>query len=150
MEEAEHEETAPGAPTLVVSRLACSLVGMTEVIKFSPHTVAHRAYGKDETTEEFRCNFGLNPNYLPYFSKGPLKVTGMDRNGEARILELSGHPFFIATLFLPQLSSHLSAPHPLVLAYLKAASAFRDRAGGAIQSAHATDARATGTHTAGQ
>jgi CTP synthase (UTP-ammonia lyase) len=131
MEGAEHEETAPGAPTLIVSRLACSLVGETEAIRISPHSIAHRAYGRDETTEQFHCNFGLNPNYLPYFSKGPLKVVGTDRAGEARIIESSGHPFFVATLFLPQLLSHPGAPHPLVLAYLEAATAFRDRAGGA-------------------
>jgi CTP synthase (UTP-ammonia lyase) len=105
------------------------LVGQTEVIRISPHTIAHRAYGRDEATEQFRCNFGLNHDYLPYFSKGPLKVTGADKAGEARIVELSAHPFFVATLFLPQLLSHPGAPHPLVLAYLEAASACRNRGG---------------------
>jgi CTP synthase (UTP-ammonia lyase) len=104
---------------------------MTEVIRISPHTIAHRAYGRDEATEQFRCNFGLNQNYLTHFSNGPLKVTGADRAGEARIVELSGHSFFVATLFLPQLLSHPRAPHPLVLAYLEAASAFRHRGSGA-------------------
>jgi CTP synthase (UTP-ammonia lyase) len=115
----------------VVSRLACSLVGKAEAIRISPHTIAQRAYGRDEATEQFRCNFGLNQSYLTYFANGLLKVTGTDTAGEARIVELSGHPFFVATLFLPQLLSHPGAPHPLVLAYLKAASAFRDRARGA-------------------
>jgi CTP synthase (UTP-ammonia lyase) len=115
----------------VVSRLACSLVGKSEVIRISPQTIAQRAYGRDEATELFRCNFGLNQNYLTYFANGLLKVTGTDMAGEARIVELSGHPFFVATLFLPQLLSHPSAPHPLVLAYLEAARAFRNRASGA-------------------
>jgi CTP synthase (UTP-ammonia lyase) len=106
-------------------------VGETEIIRISPNTIAYRAYDAEEATEQFRCNYGLNPHYLPYFSNGPLKVTGADRGGEARIVELSGHPFFIATLFLPQLLSNPRAPHPLVLAYLAAASAFRDRGGGA-------------------
>jgi CTP synthase (UTP-ammonia lyase) len=39
-------------------------------------------------------------------------------------MELSDHPFFVATLFLPQLRSEPRAPHPLVLAYLAAARAF--------------------------
>jgi CTP synthase (UTP-ammonia lyase) len=110
-----------------VSRLACSLVGTADVIRISPHTIAHRVYGRDETTEQFRCSFGLNQDYRPDFSKGSLKVTGTDRAGEARIVELSGHPFFVATLFLPQLCSHPNAPHPLVVAYLKAASTFQRR-----------------------
>lgn len=123
IEDAEHEESAPEAPTLVVSRLVCSLAGKTDVISISPNTIAHRAYGRNEVTEQFRCNYGLNQNYLSYFSNGALKVTGTDRAGEARIVELSGHPFFVATLFLPQLLSQPGAPHPLVLAYLAAAIA---------------------------
>ena len=130
MKDAEHEETAPGAPSLIVARLACSLVGTTESIHVSPHTIAHRAYGRDDATEQFRCNYGLSPHYLPYFSNGPLQVTGTDEAGEARIVELASHPFFVATLFLPQLLSRPGAPHPLVLAYLGAARAFRDRGGG--------------------
>ncbi len=81
--------------------------------------------------EQFRCNFGLSPNYLPHFSNGPLKVAGVDRGGDVRIVELSGHPFFVATLFLPQLLSQPGDPHPLVLAYLRAAVTFRHRRGGA-------------------
>ncbi len=113
-----------------MSQLMCSLVGATEVIRISPNTIAHRAYGKEEATEQFRCNYGLNQHYRSAFSTGPLSVTGADRAGEARIVELAGHPFFVATLFLPQLLSHPSAPHPLVLAYLAAASALRNCGGG--------------------
>ena len=108
----------------------CSLVGATDVIRISPHTLAHRAYGREEATEHFRCNYGLNQTFLSSFSHGPLNITGTDKVGEARIVELSGHPFFVATLFLPQLQTHPKAPHPLVLAYLTAASAWRNRSSG--------------------
>jgi CTP synthase (UTP-ammonia lyase) len=106
-------------------------VGKTEGVKISPGTITHRAYDRDEATEQFRCNFGLNPKYAPHFSNRPLKVAGVDGEGVARVVELSGHPFFVATLFLPQLSSQPGAPHPLVLAYLRAAITFRNRGGGA-------------------
>jgi CTP synthase (UTP-ammonia lyase) len=79
------------------------------------------------------CNgsrgFGLSATYAACFSNGPLKVAGVDREGEARVVELPGHPFFVATLFLPQLISRPDAPHPLVLAYLRAAISFRNQAG---------------------
>ena len=107
----------------MVSRLVCSLAGKTDIITISPHSVAHRAYGRDEATEQFRCNYGLNQAYLRHFSNGSLKITGVDSAGEARIVELAGHPFYIATLFLPQLQSGPGAPHPLVLTYLAAAGA---------------------------
>jgi CTP synthase (UTP-ammonia lyase) len=50
-----------------------------------------------------------------------LKVTGSDSEGEIRVIELPGHPFFIGTLFVPQTRSRPEAPHPLVTAFLKAA-----------------------------
>ncbi|MEW6266353.1 MAG: hypothetical protein AB1641_25040 [Thermodesulfobacteriota bacterium] len=54
-----------------------------------------------------------------------MKVTGVDREGEVRIVELADHPFYVATLFLPQVSSTPDRPHPLIVAYLKAALAFQ-------------------------
>ena len=76
--------------------------------------------------EQFRCHFGLNPRYRELFASGPLKLVGFDRHGDGRIVELANHRFFVATLFLPQLSSQPGAPHPLVIAYLRMAVAFRD------------------------
>ena len=125
--DAEHEETALDASNLVISKLACSLVGQAQMIKIMPDTIAHQVYGKEETAEEFRCNYGLNPEYRDEISTGGLKVAGVDSNGEVRIVELSDHPFFIATLFLPQLSSNSDMPHRLIVAYLKAAIAFQRR-----------------------
>jgi CTP synthase (UTP-ammonia lyase) len=40
-------------------------------------------------------------------------------------VELSNHPFYVATLFLPQISSRPESPHPLIVAYLRAALAFQ-------------------------
>jgi CTP synthase (UTP-ammonia lyase) len=122
--DAEHEETAPDASNPVISKLACSLVGQAQTIKIMPGTLAHRVYGKEEIVEEFRCNYGLNPEYRDKIGTGGLKVAGVDSNGEVRLVELSDHRFFVATLFLPQLSSSPETPHPLITAYLKAAMAF--------------------------
>jgi CTP synthase (UTP-ammonia lyase) len=75
--------------------------------------------------EQFHCNYGLNEKYRDQMSSGALKIVGLDTNGNTRIVELLNHRFFIATLFLPQLSSTPEAPHPLIYAYIKAAIAFR-------------------------
>jgi len=83
------------------------------------------AYGKEKVIEQFNCNYGLNEKYRNEIKKGELKIVGVDNNGEARIVELSNHRFFIATLFLPQLSSSPEIPHPLIIAYMKAAVAFQ-------------------------
>ena len=127
IKDAEHEESAPGASTLFISNLACSLVGKTQEIKIAPDSIAHRAYGKQEVMEQFFCNYGLNPVFRNEVNKGKLNITGVDPEGEVRIVELSDHPFYVATLFLPQVASKPESPHPLVLAYLKAAAAFQTR-----------------------
>jgi CTP synthase (UTP-ammonia lyase) len=124
IQEADHEETSPKGTTLIISRLDCVIAGQARKVKLIFGTKSAKAYGKSETIEHFRCNFGLNPYFQDAVIKEPLKIAGVDENGEVRIIELSDHPFFIATLFLPQLSSRPSEPHPLVIAYLLAASAF--------------------------
>jgi CTP synthase (UTP-ammonia lyase) len=122
---AAHEETAPDAAQLVISRLACSLVGQRQAVQVVPGTRAHQAYGRETVTEAFRCSYGLNPAYREVLTMGPLKVSGVDTEGEVRIVELPDHRFFLATLYVPQLSSSPAAPHPLIRAYLEAAVVFR-------------------------
>jgi len=124
IQDAEHEESAPEASRLLISKLSCSLVGQIERIKIISGTLAQQVYGQEEVTEEYCCNYGLNPEYQAEIGKGALKVVGVNPAGEVRIVELWGHRFFIATLFLPQLSSLPQRPHPLITAYLKEALDF--------------------------
>lgn len=123
--DAEHEETAPGAPTLFISRLACSLVGKTQTIKIAPGSQAHRAYGQDDVTEQFFCNYGLNPLFHEKLRKGRMEIRGVDPDEEVRIVEISDHPFYVATLYPPQAGSKPESPHPLILGYVRAALTFQ-------------------------
>ena len=50
-----------------------------------------------------------------------MRITGSDANGEVRMVELPQHPFFMATLFLPQATSVPETPEPLIVGYLQAA-----------------------------
>jgi CTP synthase (UTP-ammonia lyase) len=124
IQKADHEETSPGAATLLISRLACVIAGQDRTVKLIPGTKSAQAYARDETTEQFRCYFGLNPDFRATIMKEPVQIAGVDENEEVRIVEIAGHPFYIATLFVPQLSSKPSDPHPLVNAYLQAAAEF--------------------------
>ena len=123
--DAEHEETAPDSPTLVVSKLACSLVGKDQKIKILTGSLLHSSYSLDDVTEQFVCNYGLNPKFRDTIEKGQLKVTGVDLDDEVRAIELTDHPFFIGTLYQPQISSTPESPHPLIVAYLQAALEFQ-------------------------
>jgi CTP synthase (UTP-ammonia lyase) len=77
------------------------------------------------TVEEYHCNFGFYPDYYSMLESGELKVSGVDADGDVRIVELSEHPFFVATLFQPELSALEDRTHPLVRAFIKAATAFQ-------------------------
>jgi CTP synthase (UTP-ammonia lyase) len=126
IEDAEHEETTECAD-LLISKLPGSLVGKTQPIKILPGSLLHSAYGRDEATEQFACNYGFNPKFRDKMGGGRLKITGVGLDGEARAVEITDHPFYVATLFLPQVSSGPGSPHPLIVAYLRAALAFRLR-----------------------
>lgn len=97
----------------------------TQKIKIFSDALVHQAYGRDEVTEQFVCNYGLNPMFRDTIEKGQLKVAGVDLDGEVRVVEVSDHPFYVGTLYLPQISSAPGSPHPLVVAYLRAILAFR-------------------------
>jgi CTP synthase (UTP-ammonia lyase) len=93
-------------------------VGKRLLIELSPNSLAYKCYGIVEVEEEYYCNFGLNPAYQQLLHENGLLTVGIDPEGEARILEIKEHRFFIATLFVPQLTSSSSKPHPLILAFL--------------------------------
>ena len=125
MRDADFEETAPASPTLLITRLVCSLAGVEQDVFITPKTIAFSAYGKGIVTEKFTCNYGLNEAYKSDIIGKTLKIAGKDADGNARIAELGSHPFFIATLFLPQLSSKPGSPHPLIVGFLKAGMTFK-------------------------
>jgi CTP synthase (UTP-ammonia lyase) len=120
-EDAQHAEYDPYASDLFITELTCSVAGQRMEVRLSGDSRAAGFYGRTETAEEYYCNFGLNPEHQQRLHDGGLRVVGVDQDGEARVLELPDHPFFIATLFVPQLRSSPGAPHPLITAYLRAA-----------------------------
>jgi CTP synthase (UTP-ammonia lyase) len=49
-----------------------------------------------------------------------MTVSGTGESGEIRMVELADHPFFVATLFLPQMRSTSVSPHPIIAGYATA------------------------------
>ncbi len=123
--EADHAETNPGAPRLAVTPLTCSLAGQDHPVRFLPGSRVRDLCAADRAVEPFYCNYGLNPEFRPLLEARGLKVAGLGEDGEVRVLELAGHPFFIGTLYVPQARSRPGAPHPLIAGL---AAAARERA----------------------
>lgn len=120
-EDAQHAEYDPYASRLFISQLACSLAGRQMQLNFAPGSQVAGIYGEISVKEHYYCNFGINPDCVHELQQGPLRISGSDAEGEIRVIELPGHPFFIGTLFVPQARSTPETPHPLVTAFLAAA-----------------------------
>jgi CTP synthase (UTP-ammonia lyase) len=121
-QDAQHAEYDPFASTLFITALTCSLLGKTMEVQINPASQTAAYYDKTVVQEKYYCNFGLNPLYRSALHEQGLRIVGVDQDDEARILELPSHPFFISTLFVPQLTSSWEKPHPLIMAYLQKAA----------------------------
>jgi CTP synthase (UTP-ammonia lyase) len=119
---ADHEETSPEAPALVIVKLPVSLAGEEHEVYFVPATRTADIYGTISAVEPFFCSFGLNPEYRGPIEGHGLNVSGFGADGQPRILELYRHPFFVATLYVPQARYSPEEPHPLVTAFVAAAA----------------------------
>lgn len=120
-DDAQHAEYDPYASRLFISELSCSLVGRIMRLTLKTGSQVAALYGSTTASEQYYCNFGVNPAHVSALAAGPLAIVGADAEGEVRVVEWPGHPFFIGTLFVPQLSSVRSKPHPLVNGFLRAA-----------------------------
>jgi CTP synthase (UTP-ammonia lyase) len=117
---ADHAETNAAATDLVVTPLACSLVGEHGDITFTPGSQLDRIFAGQVAHEGYHCNYGPNPAYRARFELAGLRFTGFDTEGQIRAIELPGHPFFIGTLFQPERSALEDRRHPLIEAFVRA------------------------------
>ncbi|MFG2821406.1 hypothetical protein ACGFX4_18505 [Kitasatospora sp. NPDC048365] len=119
--DAGHAENDPAAPDPVIVPLACSLVGHEGAVTVTPGSLAAAVLGAERTVERYHCSYGLDPAHLGVLAAHGLRFTGADDTGDVRIAELPGHPFFLATLFQPELAGDGTRAHPIVRALAAAA-----------------------------
>ncbi len=103
--------------------MACSVFGETGTVSLVEGTRIHAVYGRGATREPYRCHYSLNPVYRDIVLTHGLVAAGIDEDGEIRAVERTDHPFFLATLFVPQLSDE--QPHPVFRGLLRAATTSR-------------------------
>jgi CTP synthase (UTP-ammonia lyase) len=125
--DAQHAEYDPYASRLFITTLTCSLAGKTLLIDIVPGSLAWRIYGRRKVEERYHCDFGLSTACRSQLEDAGLLTTGVEAGdeqsrGESRIVELPTHPFFVATLFVPQMRSTTESPHPLIEAFLRASA----------------------------
>jgi CTP synthase (UTP-ammonia lyase) len=118
--DAEHGETSPAAERAVLTPLTCALVEAVDSIHLLPGTLIAKAYETSEIHEGYRCRYGVNPQFAQALLSHDLHAVGHDSAGDLRAIELSGHPFFVATLFQPERAALKGQVPALVRAFVEA------------------------------
>lgn len=120
--DAAHAETDPGAADPVVARLSCSLVGEERPVTAVAGTRVAELCGTEPFTGFHWCNYGLVPEREAALVAAGLVVSARAPDAGVEAVELPGHPFYVATLFQPQVGSSASGRlHPLIGALISAA-----------------------------
>jgi CTP synthase len=90
---------------------------------------ARSLYGRGTIRERHRHRYEFNNTYMDRYRAGGLAFTGLSGDGLVEIVELAGHPWFLATQFHPEFTSNPRDGHPLFTGFVAAALARRGAAG---------------------
>lgn len=117
--DAAHAEYGESEGELVIVELECSLVGHEGAITYEPGTLMHEIMGADRSVERYHCSYGLDPAYLDRITQAGVVFSAHDDAGDVRALEVPGHPFFLGTLFQPELAGDGTRAHPVIRAFAR-------------------------------
>ncbi|MFA4843402.1 MAG: CTP synthase [Candidatus Margulisiibacteriota bacterium] len=91
--------------------------------KIKKGTLLHQAYGKDLIEERHRHRYELNNDFRKELEENGLVMAGVYPEADlVEVVELPGHPWFLATQYHPEFKSRPNRPHPLFASFVKAAS----------------------------
>ena len=94
--------------------------------KLMAHTKAYTAYGCAEIHERHRHRYEFNNQFLETLESAGLIVSGISEDELVEMVELPGHPWFVACQFHPEFTSTPRDGHPLFSQFIQAACAYRD------------------------
>lgn len=85
-------------------------------------SMAYKAYKKEAISERHRHRYEFNNQYLEQFETAGLKPVGTNPDTNlVEIVEIPSHPYFVGVQFHPEYKSTVANPHPLFVAFVKAA-----------------------------
>ncbi|MFI3281505.1 MAG: CTP synthase [Rikenellaceae bacterium] len=80
------------------------------------------AYGTLNVVERHRHRYEFNSNYCEDFEKHGMIATGVNPDTNlVEVVEVKDHPWFVGTQYHPEYKSTALNPHPLFVAFVKAA-----------------------------
>ncbi len=133
LKQANSEEVNPKSPDLVIhimpeqqELLAKKQYGGTIRLgawpcKLKQGTKIYQIYKQEKIFERHRHRYEFNNKYRELLEKKGLTVCGTSPDKKlVESVEITDHPFFIATQFHPEYKSRFLDPHPLFKAFIKA------------------------------
>jgi CTP synthase len=112
----QRSETSDMGGTMRLGAQLCRLV---------EGTLARATYGTAEVMERHRHRFEFNNTYLDRMSAAGLRFSGRSVDGLVEVIELPGHPWFLAVQFHPEFQSTPRDGHPLFTGFIRAARQYR-------------------------
>ena len=90
-------------------------------IRLNAGSLAHMSYGRDTIMERHRHRYEFNNRYLDELTRAGLRFSGFSADGLVEMIELPGHPWFVASQFHPEFTSTPRDGHPLFAGFVRAA-----------------------------
>ncbi len=85
------------------------------------NTLAEKVYGRNEIQERHRHRYEFNNDYRERMTREGLVISGTSPDGAlVEMIEIKGHPWFLASQFHPEFLSKPNAPHPLFRGFIGA------------------------------
>ena len=89
---------------------------------------AYQLYGCKEIKERHRHRYEVNNDYREKLTANGMKLSGLSPDGNiVEMIELTEHPWFIATQAHPELKSRPNRPHPLFRGFIEAALEYQEQ-----------------------
>ena len=96
--------------------------------RLAPGSLAHRLYGEELIYERHRHRYEVNNRFRSDLEAAGFSLCAVSPDDRlVEMIEISDHPFFIASQFHPELKSRSDRPHPLFVGLMQAALAQKRR-----------------------
>jgi len=88
-------------------------------------SIVYAVYGKKNIKERHRHRYEYNNTYRSRLEAAGMKSTGINPETElVEIIEIPDHPWFVGVQYHPEYKSTVANPHPLFVAFVKAARTY--------------------------
>jgi CTP synthase len=92
-----------------------------------PASLALKAYGEAKIEERHRHRYEVNNQYRQQFAANGLIASGLSPDGKlVEVIELRGHPWFLAVQYHPEFKSKPTKAQPLFREFIRASLARRE------------------------